>query len=228
MSIDRASLQSVDLSSPSPVSRYLSQTAAVCPFIEPSARAGLLFASELSPDCRTASDLHPRLFEQLIPRIEQFRDHRRSLPDKQHRLLVCYCVLIHLQPSLDADAVRLLTWPNWVALLLKQLYTPKEIVFGFVRKHFAERSSFGPPVPIAPFHAVIIRSRVVGTDHRFFTGNQPLLAAMMEADDDGADVHAAALDNVPDTRDPQAMREAGYFERLRQRSLKMLSERPAE
>lgn len=227
MSIDRASLQSVDLSLPSPVSRYLIQSAAICPFIEPSARADLLFASELSPDCQTASDIHPRLFEQLIPRIEQFRDHRRSLPEKQQRLLVCYCLQIHLPPSLDADAVRLLTWPNWVALLLKQLYTPKEIVFGFVRKHFAERSSFGASVPIAPFHGIIIRSRVVGTDHRFFTGNQPLLDAMMEAEDDGGDVHAAALDKVPDIRDPQAMREAGYFERLKQRSLKLLSQSSA-
>lgn len=100
-----------------------------------------------SPDCQTAAEIHPRLFEQLIPRIEQFREHRRSLPERQQRLLICYCVLIHLPPSLDADAARLLTWPNWVALLLKEFYTSKEFVFGFVRKGVSERSASGASVP---------------------------------------------------------------------------------
>lgn len=224
MSTVRASLQSVDLGFQSPVSRYLRETAAVCPFIEPAARAGLLFTFELSPDCRTAQEIHPRLFEQLVPCIEQFREHRGSLPEKQQRLLVCYVVVIHFPSSLDSDAVRLLAWPNWVGLLLKQLYTPKEIVLGTVRKTAAERSTSGTPLPIAPFHAIIIRSRVVGTDHRFFAGNQPLLQAMMEADDDGADVHAGMLDCVPDVRNPQAMREAGYFEKCKQLALKTLRE----
>jgi hypothetical protein len=214
----------VDLNSPNPISLYLRESAAVCPFIEPSAAAGLLFATELTADCQTASEIHPRLFEQLVPRIEQFRDHRRSLPQKQQRLLVCHCVVIHLPPSLDGEASRRLCWPNWLGLLLKQFYTPKEIVFGFIRKNVAERSSFGPAIPVAPFHAVIIRSRVVGADHRFFTGNQPLLQAMMEADDDGANVHAAVFDSVPDIRDPQAMRDAGYFERVKQHSRELLSQ----
>jgi hypothetical protein len=224
MSTARASLQSVDLGGQSPVSRYLRETSAVCPFIEPAARAGLLFACEVTPDCQIAAEIHPRLFEQLIPCIEQFREHRGSLPDKQQRLLVCYFVVIRFPPTLDADAVRLLAWPNWVGLLLKQLYTPKEIVIGTVRKTVAERSTCGTPVPIAPFHAIIIRSRVVGSDSRFFTGNQPLLQAMMEADDDGADVHAGFLDRDMDIRDPQAIRDSGYFERVKQMMLKTLSE----
>jgi hypothetical protein len=38
---------------------------------------------------------------------------------------------------------------------------------------------------------------------------------MMQADDDGADVHAAALGQVPDIRDSQAMRDADYFQRIK-------------
>lgn len=215
----------VDLASESPVSRYLKATAAVCPFIEPAARAGVLFASEVTPDCQTAQDIHPRLFEQLTPRIERFRDDRRVLTEKHQRLLICHFVVMHLPPSLDRDAVRLLNWPNWLGLLLKQLYTRKEIVFGFVRKNVSQRSSFAAAVPVAPFHALVIRSRVVGLDGRFFTGNQPLSQAMMQAEDDDADVHAAALGDVPDIRDPQAIRDANYYQRVQQWGQKMLPRR---
>src|ERR1700678_4532222 len=116
MSTARVSLQSMDLSCQSPLSHYLRETAAVCPFVEPAARAGLLFSCELTPDCRTAPEIHPRLFEQLVPCVEQFREHRGTLVEKQQRLLVCYLVVIHIPPSLDADAVQLLAWPNWVGL----------------------------------------------------------------------------------------------------------------
>ncbi len=210
------SLQLADLAGLSPASCYLKASAAVCPFIEASVKAGCLYTSEVALDCRTAQDISPRLFEQIVPRIEQFRQQRQALAQKQQRLLICHVVIIQLAPSLDMEAVRVLDWPNWTGLLLKQLYTPKEIVFGFVRKTVGERSSLGIAIPPAPFHAVIIRSRVTGTDERFFHGNDALLKAVMEAEDDGADVHAAALGDVPDIRDPDAMRNANYFERVRQ------------
>jgi hypothetical protein len=47
---------------------------------------------------------------------------------------------------------------------------------------------------------------------------------MMQADDDGADVHTAALGQVPDIRDSQAMRDAGYFQRVQQWAEKIVSE----
>jgi hypothetical protein len=217
-------LQPIDLDFNSPVSMYLKKVTAVCPFIEPAARAGCLYGCVVTPDCQTAQDIHPRLFEQLVPQIERFRDARRALPEKQDRLLICHTVVIHLPPHLDAETARLLTWPNWLGWALKQLYTPKELVFGFVRKNVAERSSFGSPVPASPFHAVVIRSRVVNSDHRFFPNNQALLQAMMEADDDGLDVHAPALGQVPDIRDPQAMRDANYFQRVQQWGQKIVTE----
>jgi hypothetical protein len=195
---------------------------AVCPFIEPSASAGLLYACEIAPNCSTAAEIHPRLFEQLIPVIERFRDDRRALMEKQHRLLICHIAHLRMQPHLDADTARLLNWPNWLGMLLKLLYTPKEIVFGFVRKNIAERSSFGTPIPVAPFHAIIIRSRVVGSDHRFFKGNQPLMQAMMEAEDDGQNGHALIPGDPVNIRDPQAMRDADYFERARQWGMSVL------
>jgi hypothetical protein len=69
---------------------------------------------------------------------------------------------------------------------------------------------------VSPFHAIVIRSRVVGSDQRFFTGNQPLMQAMMEAEDDGQNAHAVVPGNMPDIRDPQAMRDANYFQRVQQ------------
>jgi hypothetical protein len=209
-------LRPVDLSAESPLANYLRATAAVCPFIEPGARATSLYNCDVRPDCQSADDIHPRLFEQLVPVIERFRDDRRDLPDRQQRLLICHTAIIHVPANLDADTARLLTWPNWLAWALKQLYTPKEIVFGFVRKNAAEKSAGGMPIPNAPFHAVIIRSRVVGSDGRFFKGNRPMLQAMMQADDDGRDAHAIVPGIKPNLRDPQAMRDAGYFQRVRQ------------
>jgi hypothetical protein len=220
-------LQPIDLDFNSPVSVYLKTVTAVCPFIEPAARAGCLFGCVVVPDCQTAQDIHPRLFEQLVPQIERFREARRALPEKQQRLLVCHTIIIHVPPPLDAETGRQLSWPNWLAWTLKQLYTPKELVFGFVRKQIAERSALDTPIPVSPFHAVIIRSRVVNSDHRFFPNNQPLLQAMMEADDDGQDVHAPALGQVPDIRDPQAMRDANYFERVRQWGQSIVSQSSA-
>ena len=38
----------------------------------------------------------------------------------------------------------------------------------------------------------------------------------MEAEDDGADVHSAVFENVPDIHDPVALREANYFQRVRE------------
>ena len=225
MSVTPPTLQPIDLASQSPISAYIKVNAAVCPFIEPAAKAGCLYACEVTPDCQTAADIHPRLFEQLVPQIERFRDARRALPDRQQRLLICHTVVIHLPPHLDGEAVKLLNWPNWLGWALKQLYTPKEIVFGFVRKNIAEKSSFGLVIPLAPFHGVVIRSRVVGSDQRFFTGNQPLLQAMMQADDDGGDVHTPLFGQVPDIRDPQAMRDANYFQQIQQWGQKLLTRR---
>ena len=207
-------LQLVDLASAGPVAAYLRATTAVCPFIAPSAEAGLLHACEASPDCRHAGDIHPRLFEQLVPQVERFRDARRSLPDAASRLLVCHTVVIRLEPRLDGDAVRLLNWPNLLAWSLKHLYTPKEVVLGFVRKGVAGRSASGVEVPVAPFHAVLIRSRVAGPDRRFYPGGGPLLHAMLAAEDDGQNAHAPLLGRVPDLRDPQALREDDYYQRF--------------
>jgi hypothetical protein len=95
------------------------------------------------------------------------------------------------------------------------LYTPKEIVFGFIRKNVSEKSSLGETIPPAPFHGIVIRSRVLGSDLRFFKGNQPLLQAMMQADDDGQNAHVVVPGEVPDIRDPQALRNADYFQRVR-------------
>jgi hypothetical protein len=207
-------MEPVDLASPGPVPTYLREMAPVCPFVEPSARAGLLFAVEVTPDCREPADVHPRLFEQLVPLIERFRDVRRALPSPQQRLLVCHTAVIRLPSHLDGPAVQLLRWPNLLAWSLKQLYTSKEVVLGVVRKGVAERSMAGAAVPIAPFHAVIIRSRVVNADARFFPRNRALLDALMNADDDGADVHGPLLGTVPDVRDPDALRADRYYQRV--------------
>jgi hypothetical protein len=217
-------LRPIDLDVPTPVSAYLKKLTAVCPFIEPAARAGCLHGCVITPDCQTAEDIDPRLFEQLVPLVERFRDARRALPNRHQRLLICHTAVIHMPTHLDAETARRLTWPNWVVWALRQLYTPKEVVFGIVRKNAAERSSAGSLLPPSPFHAVIIRSRVVKSDQRFFPNNEPLLQAMMEADDDGEDVHAAALGQATDIRDSQAMRETGYFQRVRQWAEKIVSE----
>ena len=209
-------LHQVDLAVSTPVSAYMKALLPTCPFIEPAARGGALFGCVVSPDCQTAADIHPRLFEQLVPLIERFRDDRRALPLKPQRLLVCHTAVIHLPAQLDIETAKQLNWPNWLGWAMKQLYTPKEIVFGFVRKNVVEKSTLGKPIPASPFHAVVIRSRVVGSDSRFFTGNQPWLDAMMEAEDDGADAHAVVPGEVPDIRDPQAMRDADYFRRVRE------------
>jgi hypothetical protein len=216
MSIVLPALQRADPLASSAVAPYLAATASVCPFIEPAVAAGCLHFCQIKPDCQAEADIHPRVFEQMVPLIERFRDDRRALPDAQQRLLICHAVVIDLPVALDAPAVRLLEWPNWLGLLLKQIYTPKEIVFGFIRKNVATQSRFGQPIPVAPFHAIVIRSRVPNSDHRFFPGNQPLLRAMMEADDDGRDAHAALVPDVPNLRDPEALRKADYFRRLRQ------------
>ena len=160
-------LHAIDFATNSPVSAYMKATAAVCPFIEPAKRAGCLHGCVVTPDCKTAEDIHPRLFEQLVPQIERFRGARRALTEKQQRLLICHTVVIHVPQHFDADVVRLLNWPNWLAWSLKHLYTPKEIVFGFVRKGVVEKSFFGQSIPVSPFHAVVIRSRVVGSDPDF-------------------------------------------------------------
>ena len=208
------SLEPVDLDSDSPAAKYLRATAAVCPFIEPSAKAGFLSICEITPDCKSGNDIHPRLFEQLVPQIERFRDVRRKLPEKLHQLLVCHTILVRFPPHLDAEAVRQLRWPNLLGWTLKYLYTPKEIVLGFVRKGVAENASFGAPIPVAPFHAILIRSRVVATDRRFYPGNEAMLKSMLDAYDDGADVHSAILEDVPDIRDPQALRDGNHYNRL--------------
>jgi hypothetical protein len=209
-------LDPVDLASPSPVAAYLRSITAVCPFIEPATRVNLLYSTAISPDCQTAADIHPRLFEQLVPQIERFRDARAALHDKQHRLLVCHTVVIHMPPHLDDDTTRQLHWPNILGWTLKHFYTPKEIVLGVVRKNAVEKSMGGMTIPVAPFHAVVIRSRVANSDGRFFPGNDAMLKAMMEADDDGRDVHTPLLGTVPDIRNPQAMREANYWRQILQ------------
>jgi hypothetical protein len=219
-------LQQIDLAIKTPVSAYMKALLPTCPFIEPAAKTGMLYGCVVVPDCKTPADLHPRLFEQLVPLIERFRDARRELPSKQQRLLICHTAIIHVPPHLDVETAKKLSWPNWLGWGLKQLYTPKEIVFGFVRKNVVEKSTLGQPIPPSPFHAVVIRSRVVGSDHRFFTGNQPWLDAMMEAEDDGADVHSAVLGNVPDIRNPQAIRDANYFQRVREWGQKILPNGP--
>jgi hypothetical protein len=209
-------LQTLDITSNSPVAAYLNASTAVCPFIEPAVRADSLLGCTVSPDCQISADIHPRLFEQMVPIIERFRTDRRAIPEKSQRLLLCHVAVIHFQPHLDADAVRLLAWPNWLGLLLKQLYTPKEIVFGFVRKNVAEKSLFGGLTPAAPFHAIIIRSRIVTADHRFFPDSPQLLQAMMQAEDDGQNAHASVSENLPDLSNPESIRDANYFERVRQ------------
>jgi hypothetical protein len=217
-------LQPIDLEIRTPVSDYLKKIAQFCPFIEPAAKAGCLHGCVIVPECETADEIEPRVFEELVPVIERFRDDRRALPNKQQRLLICHTVVIHTPPQLDAETARRLAWPNWVAWALRQIYTPKELVFGIVRKGAPEQSSTGSPLPPSPFHAVIIRSRVVHSDQRFFPNNESLLQAMMEADDDGENAHAAALGEVPDIRDPRAMREAGYFQRVKEWGQKTVKE----
>jgi len=209
-------LHRIDFATHSPVSAYMKATAAVCPFIEPAARAGCLHGCVVTPDCRSSEDIHPRFFEQLVPQIERFRDARAGLVDKHQRLLICHTVVLHTPVNLDAEVVRLLNWPNWLGWALKHLYTPKEIVFGFLRKNVIEKSFFGQSIPVSPFHGVVIRSRVAGSDARFFTGNRPLLEAMMQAEDDGQNAHAVLPGETVDIRDPQAMRGADYFSRVRQ------------
>jgi hypothetical protein len=209
-------LHRIDFATNSPVSVYMKATAGVCPFIEPAVRLGCLRGCVVTPDCRSSDDIHARFFEQLVPLIERFRDERAALAEKQQRLLICHTIVLHTPAHLDAEVVRLLNWPNWLGWALKQLYTPKEIVFGFVRKNVIEKSFFGQSIPVSPFHGVVIRSRVIGSDQRFFTGNQPLLDAMMQAEDDGQNAHALVPDDPVDIRDPQAMRNADYFSRVRQ------------
>jgi hypothetical protein len=208
-------LHRIDFATNSPVSVYMKAMAAVCPFVEPAVRGGYLHGCVVTPDCRNADDIHSRFFEQLVPQIERFRDARAALVEKQQRLLICHTVVIHTPAHLDAEVVRLLNWPNWLGWALKHLYTPKEIVFGFVRKNVVEKSFFGQSIPVSPFHGIVIRSRVVGSDQRFFTGNQPLLDAMMQAEDDGQNAHAVVPGEAVDIREAQAMRDANYFLRVR-------------
>lgn len=189
--------------------------ASVCPFIEPSEKAGCLYASQITLDCRSAGEIHPRMFEQIVPAVERFRDRRRELTDKSHRLLFSHTLVFHFPPELDAEANRLMGWPNWLGFLIKELYTPKAIVFGFIRKGVAEPSTEGDMMPVSPFHAVVIRSKVIGADHRFFAGNEALLSALAEAKDDGGSVHGGLPGSVPDFRDPLAIRADCYFDRLR-------------
>ncbi len=205
-------LHPVDLASPEPLSAYLRAMTTVCPFIEPSAADGLLHAADVAPDCRTAADLHPRLFEQLVPQIERFRDARRSAAEPHRQLLTCHVIILRLSPPLDAAAVQQLRWPNLLGWSLKHLYTPVAVVLGFVRRGVADRSQSGVPIPVAPFHAVLIRSRVAATDAKFFPDG-PLLPAMRSAHDDGRDVHAPILGTVPDVRDPAALRADGTYAR---------------
>jgi hypothetical protein len=193
---------------------YLKTMASHCPFIEPSEKAGCLYASEVTLDCQTTGEIHPRMFEQIVPAVERFRERRRELVNKSDRLLFSHTIVFRFPAQLDADANRLMAWPNWLGFLIKDLYTPKAIVFGFIRKGLAERSSAGAIMPVAPFHAVVIRSRVIGVDHQFFAGNENFLSALTEADDDGGDVHGGLLPGVPDVRDPAAIRAADYFDRL--------------
>ena len=163
-----------------PVVGYLKRMASVCPFIEPSEKADCLYASQITLDCRGAGEIHPRMFEQIIPAVEGFRDRRRELADKSHRLLFSHTLVFHFPPELDAEANRQMGWPNWLGFLIKELYTPKAIVFGFIRKGVAERSTEGDMMPVSPFHAVVIRSKVIGADHRFFAGNEALLSARLK------------------------------------------------
>jgi hypothetical protein len=193
----------------------MEEMARVCPFIEPAEKAGCLYTSRVALDCQGEQDIHPRMFEQIVPAVEQFRARRRELPEKNQRLLLSHTILFQLPAHLDGPANRLMTWPNWLGFLVKHLYTPKAIVFGFIRKGVAERSSAGEPMPVCPFHAVVIRSQVVGSDQRFFAGNQEFLAALAAAEDDGANVHLGLLPDIPDLRDPAAIRAADYFHRLR-------------
>ena len=204
----------VDLADPGPVPSYFRAMVPACPFVEPGSRQDTLFVSEVTPDCRTAADVHPRLFEQLVPQIERFRDARRGLADARRRLLVCHTVVLRFPPALDADVVRLLGWPNLLGWSLKHLYTPKEIVLGFVRRGVADRSAAGAAIPVAPCHAVVIRSRVASADGRFFPNNEAMLQAMMAADDDGGDVLGPLLGTAPDARDPQALRDDQTYQRL--------------
>jgi hypothetical protein len=200
---------------PDSIDGYLKRMTPHCPFIEPSEQAGCLYASQVTLDCRTAEEIHPRMFEHIVPAVERFRQRRRELTDRSDRLLFSHTIVFHFLPQLDAEANRLMAWPNWLGFLIKDLYTPKAIVFGFIRKGLAERSSLGATMPVAPFHAVVIRSRVIGADHRFFAGNENFLSALAEADDDGGDVHAGLLPDLPDVRDAAAIRAADYFRRLR-------------
>ena len=78
---------------------------------------------------------------------------------------------------------------------------------------------------MAPFHAVIIRSRVANSDARFFPQNQTMLRALEAADDDGGDVHAQLLGTVPDVRDPQAMRDDNYYQRVLDKWKQLLAKR---
>lgn len=174
-----------------------------------------MHASQVTLDCRSSDEIHPRMFEQLIPAVERFRQRRRELADKTQRLLLCDTLVFHVPGELDAEANRLMTWPNWLGFLLKDLYTSKAIVFGFVRKGVVERASTGQPIPACPFHSVVIRSKVIGTDQRFFTGNEAFLAALAEGVDDGGDVHAGLVGQVPDVHDPAAIRASNYFLQLR-------------
>lgn len=189
--------------------------AAVCPFIEPAAKAGCLYGSEIALDCNKSEDIHPRMFEQIVPAVEHFREQRRKLINKNQRLLLSYTLVFRIPAQLHADTNRLMAWPNWLSYLVKDLYTPKAIVFGFIRKGVSERSVAGESIPIAPFHAVVIRSNIIGADQRFFAGNEELLSALAEAVDDGGDVHAGRAGVIPDLSDPQAIRAHDYFHRLR-------------
>lgn len=204
---------------------YLKRMAALCPFIEPSEKAGCLYVSQITLDCSKSEDIHPRMFEQIVPAIERYREQRRNLADKNRRLLLSHTIVFRIPAHLDAEANRLMAWPNWLSYLVKDLYTPKAIVFGFIRKGVSERSAGGEAIPVAPFHALVIRSKVIGADHRFFAGNEALLSALAEAVDDDGNAHAGVLPEIPDLRDPAAIRASQYFARLRDRAQMRLKER---
>ena len=113
------------------------------------------------------------MFEQLVPAIERFRERRRALEDKSQRLLLSETIVFGIPAHLHVEANRLMGWPNWLGFLIKELYTPKAIVFGFIRQGVSELSTEGDPMPLSPFHAVVIRRKSSAQIIVFLLGMKP-------------------------------------------------------
>jgi hypothetical protein len=202
--------QNLDLGGSDPFSRYCREIAAFCPYLMPAIDAGVAFVRRVRVEGRTLEECHARLFETVVPVIEDLRVERRTVTKPAQALLLNENLVIDFPSQFDAHGKELLAWP---VLALKHLYTSKSLLFGMFWKGEMGHSRCGIALPVPPVHFLSIRSAVKarGTDQRFFTANPHLLQPHIDAIDDGVDVFGAVCGTCVDINGSTAMRELGSY-----------------